>query len=93
MCLSVPAKVVKLEDGFACVDVGGNILRASTALLEEVKVGDYLLVHAGFAIAKYDEEEARKSLAAWEKVSEVSKRIPPAPTGGESPPEAQGTGR
>ncbi len=71
MCLSVPAKVVKVGDQYAQVDIAHNRLRVSTALVEGVKVGDYLLVHAGFAIAIYDPEEAEKSLQMWERIDEI----------------------
>jgi len=62
MCLAVPAKVIKIEGTTALVDMMGNQTQADISVLEGVKIGDYVMVHAGFAIQKYDEEEARESL-------------------------------
>jgi hydrogenase expression/formation protein HypC len=63
MCLAVPAKVVELEGPSALVDVQGNRVAADVTLLREVSVGDYVLVHAGFAIRRYEREEAEEVLA------------------------------
>ena len=62
MCLAVPAKVIEINDLTARVDVGGNVREANVALVEGVKVGDYVMLHAGFAISIYDPEEAQKTL-------------------------------
>ncbi len=65
MCLSVPAKVVALdgERRSATIDVLGATREASVLLLPEVVVGDWVLVHVGFAIARIDAEEAATALA------------------------------
>lgn len=68
MCLAVPARIVELEDDRAVVDAMGNRWRAKTTLLPEVKLGEIVLVHAGFAIARVDEEEAKKT---WELFAEI----------------------
>jgi hydrogenase expression/formation protein HypC len=62
MCLAVPARVTAIEGSTATVDVLGNTTTADISLLENVNLGDYVLVHVGFAIQKYDEEEARITL-------------------------------
>jgi hydrogenase expression/formation protein HypC len=65
MCLAVPAKVVEIvdeENQIAKVDIGGVRRNISVALLEDVRVGDWVLVHVGFAIQKVDEEEATQTL-------------------------------
>jgi len=65
VCLAVPARVVELVDEdnqIAKVDIGGVRRNISVALLEDVKVGDWVLVHVGFAIQKIDEEEAEQTL-------------------------------
>ena len=62
MCLAVPAKIVRIDGLVARVDIEGNVREANLALLEGVAVGDYVMLHAGFAISKYDPEEARKTL-------------------------------
>lgn len=63
MCLAIPAKVVELEDGdMAVVAVEGVKKRISTALLDEVAVGDYVLIHVGYALHKLSPEEAARTL-------------------------------
>lgn len=59
MCLAVPGCIVELNGETAVVDFQGNRLRVSTALTPEVRGGDWVLVHAGFAISVIDESEAR----------------------------------
>ncbi len=62
MCLAIPSKIISIEDKKAVVDVYGARRDVSLLLLpEEVNVGDYLLVHAGFAIHKIDEDAAEES--------------------------------
>jgi hydrogenase expression/formation protein HypC len=62
MCLAIPAKVVSIDGDIATVDVLGNTTTADISLLEKVKLGDYVMVHVGFAIQKYDEKEAAITL-------------------------------
>lgn len=62
MCLAIPSKIVKIEDNVATIDVDGVQREASLLLLEDPKVGDYVIVHAGFAINKINEEDAQESL-------------------------------
>jgi hydrogenase expression/formation protein HypC len=73
LCLAVPAKVVKVEGDHAEVEIGGIRREASIALLlgEGIAVGDYVLIHTGYAISKVDEEEARAILATWREVMEA----------------------
>ena len=65
MCLAVPGRVVELRGGddlrVARVDFGGVVREASLAFVPEARVGDYVLVHVGFAISRIDEEAARKT--------------------------------
>jgi hydrogenase expression/formation protein HypC len=68
MCLAIPARVVEIEGSEALVDAMGNRWKARTELLEEVGVGDLVLVHAGFAISHVDEDEARKT---WHLIAEL----------------------
>jgi hydrogenase expression/formation protein HypC len=68
MCLAVPARIIELEGDKAVVDAMGNRWRAKTTLLPGAKLGDVVLVHAGFAIALVDEEEARRT---WELFAEI----------------------
>ena len=63
MCLAIPSKIVSIDNLFAVIDVFGARKKVSLMLMpEKTTVGDYVLVHAGFAIQKVDEEEAVKTL-------------------------------
>ena len=57
MCVGLPAKIMTMKDGVAVVDASGAKREISTELLENVEPGDYVMVHAGIAIAKIQEEE------------------------------------
>ena len=71
MCLSIPAKVVKIEDETARVSVGGSKYNAGLQMLEDVQVGDYILLHAGFAIQKISEKEAEETLQLFREMGEL----------------------
>lgn len=63
MCLALPARVVELRGGdLAVIDLGGVRKEISLALVEDVAVGEYVIVHVGYALHKLDTEEARKTL-------------------------------
>jgi hydrogenase expression/formation protein HypC len=62
MCLAIPSKIVKIDGNVAIIDVDGVRREASLLLLEDVHVGDYVIVHAGFALQKLDEEGALETL-------------------------------
>jgi hydrogenase expression/formation protein HypC len=62
MCLAIPAKVIKIDNQMGTIDMEGTRREVSLLLLEDAKVGDYVIVHAGFAIHKIDEAEAMESL-------------------------------
>lgn len=69
MCLAIPGKVKKiLCDHTAEIEIGGIIKNASLDLIPQVAVGDYVLLHAGFAIEVIDQEEALKIFRAWEGI-------------------------
>jgi hydrogenase expression/formation protein HypC len=72
MCLAVPAKVTSIEGPIATVSVLGNITTADISLLENIKTGDYVLVHAGFAIQKYDEDEAKITLELLKELAQTA---------------------
>lgn len=66
MCLALPVKVVELRtDDMAVVDLGGVKKEISLALLDDVKVGDYVILHVGYALSKLDPEEAERTLALF----------------------------
>jgi len=74
MCLAVPARIVELEGDRAVVDAMGNRWAIRTTLLEQVGLGDIVLVHAGFAIATVDEDEARQTWELFERMERVCRQ-------------------
>lgn len=78
MCLAVPARVERLlPNKMATVDLSGVRRQISVELLDEVREGDWVAVHVGFAIARLDEEEARETLKLLRQVAELAD-LPPA---------------
>ncbi len=75
MCLSIPAEVKSIDGDFATVSVGGVEYEASLKLVSDVKVGDYILMHTGFAIQKLDPEEAKSTLDLFKELEEVSRKL------------------
>ena len=63
MCLAIPSKITRVENHMAVIDVDGVQRECSLLLLEDAQVGDYVIVHAGFAISKIDETAALETLA------------------------------
>lgn len=74
MCLAIPMKLIKIEGNKGLVELSGVQKEISLDLLGEVEIGDYLIIHAGFAIERLNEEEAKKTLAIWEEIAEVQKK-------------------
>lgn len=75
MCLAIPARVEQLTlDNNAIVNLGGVRKEVSLALVEEVAVGDYVIVHVGYALQKLDEEEALRTLALFAELAESEKQ-------------------
>ncbi|MCD6108465.1 MAG: HypC/HybG/HupF family hydrogenase formation chaperone [Thermoplasmata archaeon] len=70
MCLAVPAKVTKIlnERGYALVDYGGGVTRKVNISLVSVREGDYVMIHAGFAIEKLDEERAKETINIFKEM-------------------------
>ncbi len=69
MCLAVPAEVVEIHRfDVATIEVGGARKKVSLALVDDVRTGDFVLVHAGFAIDKIDEEEAARTMRLLEEL-------------------------
>ena len=71
MCLSVPAKIVRVEKNVAKAEVGGVLREISIDLCPEVAVGQYVLIHAGFAIQRLDEKEAKETLDLLKQLAEA----------------------
>jgi hydrogenase expression/formation protein HypC len=68
MCLAIPAKVLSVKDETAQVDFGNGVLREVSVMLVEARTGDYVLVHAGYAIQVLDEKEAEETLRLWDEI-------------------------
>jgi hydrogenase expression/formation protein HypC len=68
MCLSIPARIISIKDDMAEVSAGGTVFTAGLQMIENVKVGDYILLHAGFAIQKIGEEEAAISIRLFDEI-------------------------
>lgn len=75
MCLAIPGKVVEIFEAnglkMGTVDYGGTMQEACLEYCPEVRVGEYTIVHAGFAISILDEEEAQASLDAWAELNDA----------------------
>jgi hydrogenase expression/formation protein HypC len=68
MCWAVPMRIVAIDGDLGKVDVGGAVRQVGLQLVDSPAVGDYVLVHAGFAIQKIDEDEARETLALFDEM-------------------------
>lgn len=72
MCLAIPARITqKLDGDMAVVDLGGVRKEISLALVDQAEVGDYVIVHVGYALSKLDPEEAAKTLALFAELAEA----------------------
>jgi hydrogenase expression/formation protein HypC len=72
MCLAVPVKIVAIDGDEAETEIGGVRRRVSIALTPEAKVGDYVLLHTGYAISIIDEAEAEETLKLLEEIASLS---------------------
>ena len=68
MCLAIPAKIMSMEGEKAKVDFGESVLREVNISLVDAKIGDYVLVHAGYAIQIIEEEDAKETLSLWNSI-------------------------
>lgn len=76
MCLGIPAKVISVDENKqGRIDYLGTKVKTNFTLLEEVEVGDWVIVHAGFAISKLNEEEAQETLALIQEYTEFSENL------------------
>lgn len=77
MCLAIPALVVELRDGDnAVVDLAGVRKEISLALVDNVALGDYVIVHVGYALNKLDPDEAAKTLALFAELGQLGDETP-----------------
>ena len=78
MCLAVPSKIVSITDQLGKVDIGGVIKEVNLCLLEDAQVGDYVIIHAGYAIQRIDEDEAQVTLQLFREMAELESQDAPA---------------
>ncbi|CAH2213308.1 HypC/HybG/HupF family hydrogenase formation chaperone [Tepidibacter aestuarii] len=70
MCVAVPAEVIEIKENEALVNFGGVKKAVNINLVDDLKIGDYVLLHAGCAMQKVDKEEAEKTLEIFKILSE-----------------------
>jgi hydrogenase expression/formation protein HypC len=78
MCLAIPGRIVEIvdpENRIAKVEVGGVRRNVNLALLDDAGLGDYVLIHVGFAISKVDEREAEKTLRLLEELGSFQEEV------------------
>ena len=74
MCLGVPAKVKKIIEEWGWVDVNRVLLKINLSLVPGVKIGDYVIIHAGFAIQKLSTEEGESTLELFKQILEIDEK-------------------
>jgi hydrogenase expression/formation protein HypC len=74
MCLAVPAKILEINGDLAKVDFGGGIMREVNVMLVNARMGDYVLVHAGYAIQVLDRDEAEERITLWKEILETENK-------------------
>ena len=75
MCLSIPAEIISMDGQMAKVSIGGTIVNASLQLLENPKIGEYVLLHSGFAIERLSKEEADETLQLFKELGEIDAQL------------------
>jgi hydrogenase expression/formation protein HypC len=83
MCLGVPGKVIEIYESeglkMGKIDFGGVMREACLAYVPEIEVGDYTVIHVGFAISQLSEEEAQETLAILKELADIEEEIGPEP--------------
>ena len=74
MCIAIPSRITRIEKDTATIEMDGVRREVSLLLLEEPRVGDYVLVHAGYAIQKMDEATARESLKILKEMTNLAEK-------------------
>ncbi len=77
MCLAIPAKVVEIDGVNAVVEIKSVRRDIRLDLIEDCRLGDYVLIHAGFAINKLDEKSAQESIELWDELLEINDGLTP----------------
>ena len=73
MCLAIPGQIVTKEAGMGVVDIRGNRMRAGLLLVPEAGIGDWVLLHAGFAITKITPDDAAETNALWDQIEDLKR--------------------
>jgi hydrogenase expression/formation protein HypC len=68
MCLSIPGKILSIDGDNAKVDIQGNLVDVNLQLVDDVKTGDHVLVHVGFALEKISDQEAKELLSMLDEI-------------------------
>ena len=76
MCLAIPGKIISIQDNLAVVDFGHGTTREIDVTLVDAEVGQYVLVHTGYAIKVMDEEDASLSLKLWKEILDAMEEEP-----------------
>lgn len=81
MCLAIPGKVVSIENSngmrLGRIEFGGIVRQASLDFVPEAEVGDYVMVHVGFAISRVDAAEAQRTYELLQQISDIESELPP----------------
>lgn len=84
MCLAIPARILSIDGTKANVDFGQGVVRDVNIALVDVKVSDYVIVHAGYALHIVEEKDALETISLWNSLLEIEKTLPPKPKMGKS---------
>jgi hydrogenase expression/formation protein HypC len=75
MCLSIPAEIISIEGDMAQVSIGGTMVKASLQLLDDPKIGEYVLLHSGFAIERLSKEEADETMKLFKELGDIEDQM------------------
>lgn len=75
MCWAIPVQITEINDDLGRVELSGTERQVGLQLLDDPQVGDWVLVHAGFAIQKLDEQEAKETLQLWDEMAESGAQV------------------
>ncbi len=70
MCLAIPAQVLEVNGSTALVEFGGAKRKVNITLIDALNIGDYVLIHVGYAIQRMSSKDAKETLEIWEKILE-----------------------
>lgn len=75
MCLSIPAEIISIDGEMAQVSIGGTMVKASLQLLDNPKIGEYVLLHSGFAIERLSKEEADETMRLFKELGDIEDQL------------------